>query len=321
LQGGAVDGDEAVDVLRGAEDDHGPWGVAEGGHEVMFDARFGDHRFVGVLAQVGAFEQKRVDVVWRVGEQTLKGVRLAAVAAQVPGVQQTPSAGLDEQGVGVVAGVVGQVRRDGERADRERLAVAQVAAFMQVDAGTPEQGGAQNVGGGLADEDRHDGWQLGDQAPVILVAVGDQNAEWQVTEAIEPDGRRQRDVLGAAGPQRPPEVEQNGGPVLAYLDAAATDLGSTAMNADVHLHAVGHQKRSQSTSAGLSAGDVNGAGPLDCRRLQRRMIDQCGGPARTRRSASASTGPPECPANSAGTTPSCGTIVHPTLDRLRNELY
>jgi hypothetical protein len=55
-----------------------------------------------------------VDRGRRVGKQPFEGGRFASVAAEVAGVEQRPSVGLDQQGECVVCRVVGQVRGNRE---------------------------------------------------------------------------------------------------------------------------------------------------------------------------------------------------------------
>ena len=153
---------------------------------------------VVVGAQVGALEQQHIDIVGRVGEQPVEGAVLAAVAAEVPGVEQPGPAGLDEQGVGVERGVVGQVGGDRERADLDRLAVVEVPGFVQVDAGAPELRGAQHVGSALPDPDRDAGGQVGDQAPVVLMPVGEQHR--QRRRAVLPQTDRGGSGMCSPGP-------------------------------------------------------------------------------------------------------------------------
>ena len=77
-------------------------------------------------ADVRALHDQDVHVLRRLGDQPFEQRGLAAVAAQVTGVEHAATAGVDLERVGVERAVIHQVRRDRERADHQRNAVLEV---------------------------------------------------------------------------------------------------------------------------------------------------------------------------------------------------
>jgi hypothetical protein len=68
---------------------------------------------------MGAFHEEHVHAGRWVAQELLEQRRLTAVRPEVSGVEEALPVGLDEQRVGVEAGVVGEVRGDREWSQRD----------------------------------------------------------------------------------------------------------------------------------------------------------------------------------------------------------
>jgi len=172
----------------------------------------------------------------RLSNQLLEQIRLAAVGADVPRVEQLPAPGLDEERVGVERRVVVEVRGELEGPQDEALPMPQEASGRDVDAHLGEEGRlTQDAQGRFAQVDRHAARYLGEQSVVIEVRMGNNDTQERgVDAAREPGHRGQRQIDIVLYGQGPAEIQDDAGTVVLDLYTVATDLVGTSMNADPH---------------------------------------------------------------------------------------
>jgi hypothetical protein len=130
--------------------------------------------------------------------------------------------------------VVVQKRRDSERADLERLAVSQEPPRRNRQASSPECGLAKDPRRRLADVQRNISSHLSYEAPVILMGVGDDNAQQRRVIRGQAGDLGQRHVLVPSRVQGSPHVEYQARVRCLNLNAAAADLMSASVDAYSH---------------------------------------------------------------------------------------
>ena len=197
---GSVEADHAVDVLRRSGDQSQAGGVAEEVDEAALDVGLSWEGLVGVEPpQRRALHEHDVDVSWRMRQEPFEERGLAPVPTDVAGVEKPCAAGLDLQRVGVVGGVVDEMRRDPEGTEGERLPADELDRRGR-DVGVRDEGrgGLQDAVRGGAERDRQRGAGKVREAPVVDVAVGEHQGE-EIAATVElRDRGMTRSVVGIA---------------------------------------------------------------------------------------------------------------------------
>jgi hypothetical protein len=235
-----VHGDQSVQVLRRACDDHGAGGVTGKLDEPFLELGFG--LVVGlVLAavgpDVGALHEQNVDCFRRVGEQAVEECGLAPVGTEVSGVEEAAAIGVDGDRVGVERRVVVQPGGDPKRPDRGPLVVAQAAGRNDGCGNGREERRCVEQGRCLsAHVDGNRMGNLGEQSVVVQMGVGDHDPEQCGIGVLESRHGRQRDWLVPAGVERSADVDDDARPVLGgEFDATPADLSGSPVDPCLHL--------------------------------------------------------------------------------------
>jgi len=162
---------------------------------------------------------------------------------EIAAVEQALAVGFDQQRVGIVSGVIDQIRCDGERAERGGLAglpVDQRAAF-QLRAFEPIGGAIQDALPGKADADGQARVNSVHEADVILMRMGNQHGE-QVVAAFAQAGdfRHEAVEIVGIGVQWQAKIKRDAARCgfSGDFDAGAADLAGTSVDADFHVDAV-----------------------------------------------------------------------------------
>ena len=93
-------------------------GTPEDIQQLAFDLGFRRELPVGIKPpQRRSFHQKHVDIAGRIGDKPLKQCAFTAMRPEIPGIEEALSACLDLQRVGVIGGMIHQMRRHGEWAE------------------------------------------------------------------------------------------------------------------------------------------------------------------------------------------------------------
>src|SRR5690606_947846 len=138
----------------------------------------GEAAILSQAAEARSLHQHHVDVFGRTGNEALEERPLAAMATQIAAVEEPLARSLDRQGVGVKGGVIDEVWRDGEGADAEWAAIAKVRRRFDGRHVANEEGRRiENALRRLADVDGESVMSVGQQAPMVAMAMRDHHAE------------------------------------------------------------------------------------------------------------------------------------------------
>ena len=156
---GPIGGDDAVDVLRGRQQERNVLLLLDCLEDRFFDCRLVREEVV-VAMQHGAFEEEDIDVANRALHEILEEYSLSAMRAKIAAVEQALAFGFDEEGVGIGGRVVDEIGSDGEIADGKRLPGLEVVEVERISVFAEEHlRGIDQAAGQLADVDRSAGRQ------------------------------------------------------------------------------------------------------------------------------------------------------------------
>ena len=179
-----IGGDDAVDVLRGREQERDVLLLLNCLEDCVFDRRL-VRKLVIVALKHGAFEEHEIDVANRALYEILEEHPLPAMRAKVAAVEQALALGFDEEGVGIGGGVIDEVGSDGEVTDGKRVPGLEVVEVERISVFAEEHlRRVDQAAGQPADVDRSAGRQCSHQTEVVLMRMADQKRVYDKTREV-----------------------------------------------------------------------------------------------------------------------------------------
>ena len=174
---------------------------------------------------------------WRFLQEFYDQFRLAAMPAEIAGIEQPPPICLDQKSIGVEGGVIGELWRDAERPDLEGHPVGECPDDTGNLQRSHEGRRRCDDGPGMLSHEHRDLWVGFSQEPhVVAMAVTEDHGKRSIVfTSFETRDGGQEVGGGNFGGEREPEVNDNCPALGLELDAVSADLGGAAMNSEPHV--------------------------------------------------------------------------------------
>ena len=157
------------------------------------------------------------------------------MSTQVAGIEEASSASFNLQSVGIKSGMIDEMRRDGERANLQRLATFEVFPGLWCEAFWHEVGRrTHDALGSPAHYERDVGANLRNEPPMVAMSVGKNNCEQRRIMFAEARNLRNKCRVRFSRIERQAKINNYTTSRRLDLNAGAADLLGAAMDADPH---------------------------------------------------------------------------------------